>query len=112
MKVFHTFTLGTGQVLMRGHIRIKPGLVIKGRDSGHKPAVFKGQKRPVDRVQRNGGNARLDPLVDGICRRMVECRGQFSEDLKTLMGGATRSKIIKAVVDLSLRKGKKAEEEK
>jgi phospholipid/cholesterol/gamma-HCH transport system substrate-binding protein len=34
------------------------------------------------------------------------------EDLKTLMGGASRSRIIKAVVDLSLKKGKKAREEK
>ncbi len=34
------------------------------------------------------------------------------EDLKTLMGGASRSTIIKAVVDLSLKKGKKAKGEK
>ncbi len=30
------------------------------------------------------------------------------EDLKTLMGGAKRSRVIKAVVDLSIKKGKKA----
>jgi phospholipid/cholesterol/gamma-HCH transport system substrate-binding protein len=29
------------------------------------------------------------------------------EDLKTLLGGATRSRLIKAVVDLTLKKGKK-----
>ncbi len=30
------------------------------------------------------------------------------EDLKTLMGGAKRSKVIKAVVDITMKKGKKA----
>lgn len=30
------------------------------------------------------------------------------EDLKTLMGGAKRSRVIKAVVDLSIKKGRKA----
>jgi phospholipid/cholesterol/gamma-HCH transport system substrate-binding protein len=30
------------------------------------------------------------------------------EDLKTLMGGASRSKVIRAVVDLTLKKGKRA----
>gem|GEM_PF-5513877 len=36
------------------------------------------------------------------------------EDLKTLMGGAKRSKVIKAVVDITMKKGKNtpAEEEK
>jgi hypothetical protein len=86
MKVFHTFTFGTGQVLVGGHVRIKPGLVIKGRDSGHKPAILKGQQGPVNRIQRNGGYARLDPLVDGICGRMIVCRRQFSKDFKTLVG--------------------------
>ena len=86
MQILHTFTHGASQVLVRGQVRIKSGLVIEGRDSGYESAIFKGQERPVNRIQGNGRNSSLDPLVDSICRRMVIRRGQLSKDLKALMG--------------------------
>ena len=86
VKIFHTFTLRTSHVLVRGQVCIKSGLVIEGRYPGNETAILKGQERPVNRVQGNRGNSSLDPLVDGICRRVVVRRGQLSKNLKALMG--------------------------
>jgi hypothetical protein len=85
VKIFYAFTLRTSQVLVRGQIRIKPGLVIKGRYSGNETAILKGQECSVNRVQRNSRNSTLDPLIDGICGRMIVRRGQLSKDFKALV---------------------------
>jgi hypothetical protein len=41
VKIFHTFTLRTSQVLVRGQVCIKSGLVIEGRYSGNETAILK-----------------------------------------------------------------------
>jgi hypothetical protein len=86
VKVLYTFTLRTSQVLVLRQVCIKSGLIIEGRYSGNETAILKSQQRPVNRVQGYCGNSSLDPLVDGICRRVVPRGGQLSKDLKALMG--------------------------
>jgi hypothetical protein len=50
VKIFHTFARRTSQVLVRGQVCIKSGLVIEGRYSGNEPAILKGQEGPIDSI--------------------------------------------------------------